>query len=451
LRKVLIANRGEIALRAARSCRRLGLDSVAVYSAADRNSPHIWAASEAVCIGPPPSKQSYLNVSAMIETALRLKCDAIYPGYGFLSEKSEFARICAENGLTFVGPDPETIALMGDKAAARRTAAKHGVPVVPGSEDGFFDGAEALAAARKIGFPILLKASAGGGGRGMRIAPTENDFSALFEQAAAEAEAAFGHAEIYLERFFAEVRHIEIQVFGDRHGNHAQLWERDCSVQRRHQKLVEEAPSPVLSPSKRREIAEAALELARAIGYVNAGTIEFIYDPSSEGFYFIEMNTRIQVEHPVTEVLTGIDLVAEQFRVAAGQKLSFKSPPTPNGTCAIEFRINAEDPGQNFRPAPGTLQVWQPPAGAAVRLDTHAYEGYRIPPYYDSMLGKLIVSGSSRKEALELSRKALEQFNVSGVPTTLPFHAALLNHDDYQAGRVHTRWVENQFLPELAS
>ncbi len=451
MRKVLIANRGEIALRAARSCRRLGLESVAVYSAADRNSPHIWAASEAICIGPPPSKDSYLNANALIETALRTKCDAVYPGYGFLSEKSDFAKLCAENGLIFIGPDPETISLMGDKAAARRSAAKHGLPIVPGSEAGFFDKDKALAAARGIGFPILLKASAGGGGRGMRVAAAEAEFPALFEQAAAEASAAFGHAEIYLERFFPEVRHIEVQVFGDRHGNHAHLWERDCSVQRRHQKLVEEAPSPVLSPSKRAEIAEAALELARAVGYVNAGTIEFIYDVSSEKFFFIEMNTRIQVEHPVTEVLTGFDLVAEQFRVASGERLSFKTPPPPNGACAIEFRINAEDPAHNFRPSPGTLQAWQPPAGAGIRLDSHAYEGYRIPPFYDSMIGKLIVSGASRSETLDASKKALKHFTVRGVQTTLPFHAALIDHADYSAGKVHTRWVENKFLPESAA
>lgn len=446
MRRVLIANRGEIALRAVRACRDLGLESVAVHSTADVNSPHVWAADRAVCIGPPAPKASYLKTEALLEVAGALSCDALYPGYGFLSEKSSFAAACAQAGVTFIGPSADTIALMGDKVAARQKAAALGVPVVPGSETGFTDPREAEAIVNTIGFPLLLKASGGGGGRGMRVAPSLDQFSSLFEQAKAEAEAAFGQPDIYLERFFPKVRHIEIQVFGDRHGNAVHLWERDCSVQRRHQKLLEEAPSPILSPHIRREMAETALALVRAIKYVNAGTVEFIYDPDSERFFFIEMNTRIQVEHPVTEMLTGTDLVREQFRVAAGEALSFEIPPAPNGRSAIEFRINAEDADKDFLPAPGTLTIWRPPGGPGIRLDTHVYEGYRVPPFYDSMLGKLIVAGRSRHEAIERAQAVLARFEVAGVPTTIPFHAALLDRPEFAKGEVHTRWIETEFL-----
>lgn len=447
MRRVLIANRGEIALRAVRACRGLGLESIAVHSTADVNSPHVWAADRTICIGPPAPKASYLKTEALLEVAKTLSCDAVYPGYGFLSEKSAFAAACVEAGLIFVGPDAEAIALMGDKVMARRKAASLGVPVAPGSETGFTDAGEAAAAARTLGFPLLLKATGGGGGRGMRVVPGLDQFATLFEQARAEAEAAFGQPDIYLERFFPKVRHIEIQVFGDMHGNVVHLWERDCSVQRRHQKLIEEAPSPILSPQTRRAMAETALGLVRALRYVNAGTVEFIYDPESEQFFFIEMNTRIQVEHPVTEMLTGTDLVTEQLRVAAGEALSFASPPEPDGRSAIEFRINAEDSNHGFRPAPGTLNVWRPPGGRSIRLDTHVYEGYRIPPFYDSMLGKLIVTGSSRREAVERACSALKRFKVVGVPTTIPFHAAVLGSPEFLEGALHTRWVENEFLP----
>ena len=380
MRRVLIATRGEIALRAVRACRRLGLQSVAVHSSSDGNSPHVCAADHAVCIGPPPPPASYLNAAALIETAIALKCDAIYPGYGFLSERSDFAAKCSEAGLTFVGPNEETIACMGDKVAARRTAASQGVPIVPGSERGFTDAAEAVSARQEIGFPLLLKAN-GGGGRGIRIAERPQDFA--FEQASAEAWGAFGRRDIYLERFFPEVHHVEIQVFGDIHGNYVHIWERDCSVQRRHQKLVEEAPSPVLDHATRRDMADAAVALIRALKYVNTGTVEFIYDRASGKFYFIEMNTRTQVEHPVTEMLTGTDLVAEQLRIAAGEPLSVKQSPA-NCRSAIEFRINAEDVDQGFRPSPGTLSRWRPPKERDIRIDTHVYEGYAIPPYYDS-------------------------------------------------------------------
>ena len=356
--------------------------SLAVYSSADANSPHRWAASHAICIGPPPANASYLNAAALLETAAGTKCDAVYPGYGFLAENSAFADRCSEAGLTFIGPNAECISRMGDKVAARQTAAAIGIPVVPGSEHGFTSAAPANEVARRLGFPLLLKASGGGGGRGMRIVNRAEEFSAQFDQASAEAKAAFGNAEIYLERFFPQVRHIEIQVFGDQHGNYVHLGERDCSVQRRHQKLVEESPSPALDQPTRRRMAEAAVALIKALKYVNAGTVEFIFDPASRQFFFIEMNTRIQVEHPVTEMVTGTDLVLEQFRVAAGEKLSFSSTFS-EGRVAIEFRINAEDAAQDFRPSPGILKRWRPPSGRDIRVDSHAYENYAVPPYYE--------------------------------------------------------------------
>jgi acetyl-CoA carboxylase biotin carboxylase subunit len=444
LRRVLIANRGEIALRAIRACRQLSLDSVAVYSTADANSAHRFAADHAVCIGPPPPKTSYLNAAALIETAAALKCDAIYPGYGFLAENAKFAELCVENDLIFVGPSSECITRMGDKVAARQAAAAIGIPVVPGSEGGFtsVDAAEKITS--EIGYPQLLKASGGGGGRGMRVVNKPEEFRAQFEQASAEAQAAFNNGEIYLERFFPQVRHIEIQVFGDTHGNYVHLGERDCSVQRRHQKLVEESPSPIISEATRREMAEAAVALIKALKYVNAGTIEFIYDTSSQKFFFIEMNTRIQVEHPVTEIVTGTDLIREQFLVAGGKKLSFGSIFSKD-RAAIEFRINAEDAEQNFRPSPGTLKRWRPPSGHNIRVDSHAYENYAVPPYYDSMLAKLIVSGENRAAAIEAAKFALAQFQVSGIKTTVPFHAELVNHPDYTGAEVHTRWIEEKF------
>ena len=433
VQRVLVANRGEIALRAVRACRKLGLQSVAVYSEADRN-----------CIGPPAPASSYLNEAALIEAAHGSGCDAIYPGYGFLSEKSAFAASCCEEQLTFIGPSPEAISAMGDKVEARRIAARNGVPVVPGSPEGFTDAQAAAKVATEIGFPLLQKAAGGGGGRGMRIAASMDEFGALFAQASAEAAAAFGNPEIYLERFFPKVRHIEIQVFGDKHGNAVHLWERDCSIQRRHQKLVEEAPSPVLPADVRREMAEAALALIRNMKYEGAGTIEFIFDPGSGRWYFIEMNTRIQVEHPVTEEIFGVDLVAEQFRVAAGEPISFGQPAPPNGRCAIEFRINAEDPRNGFRPSPGVVSSWSPPSGQGIRLDSHVYASYSVPPYYDSLLGKLIISGDSRKEVLRTSASALARFRVSGVHTTIPFHTRLLDCERFIDGTAHTRWVEQE-------
>jgi acetyl-CoA carboxylase, biotin carboxylase subunit len=446
MKRILVANRGEIALRAVRAARKLGLQTVAAYSQADRNSPHVWAADHGVCIGPPAAALSYLNGAALIEAARGTACDALYPGYGFLSEKSAFAAACREQGLIFIGPSPEAIGVMGDKVQARRAAERNGVPVVPGSRQGFTDAGAAERVAREIGFPLLLKASGGGGGRGMRIVTSASEFAAQFAQASAEALSAFSNAEIYLERFFARVRHIEIQVFGDQHGNAIHLWERDCSIQRRHQKLVEEAPSPVLDAHVRTQMAEAATALIRDIKYEGAGTIEFIYDLDSGQWFFIEMNTRIQVEHPVTEEIFNVDLVAEQMRVAAGEAISFPQPAAPNGRCAIEFRINAEDPANNFRPSPGTVSLWSPPSGQGVRLDSHVYNSYAVPPYYDSLLGKLIISGNNRKEMLAKAKSALTRFKVAGVATTLPFHAQLIDCAPFINATAHTRWVEQEML-----
>jgi acetyl-CoA carboxylase biotin carboxylase subunit len=443
---VLVANRGEIALRIIRACRRAGLRTVAVYSEADHNSPHIWAADRAVRIGPAPASRSYLLQDVLLQVALATDCDAIHPGYGFLSERAEFAAKCEAERLTFIGPSAEVIALMGDKAEARRTAARLGVPIVPGSEEAFDDPDVARAVADRIGYPILLKALAGGGGRGMRVVADPQSFTAQFAQASGEAQAAFGHGGIYLERFVPEVRHIEVQVFGDRHGHVMHLWERDCSVQRRHQKLVEESPSPALDPETRAAICAAAEKLAAGIGYVGAGTVEFIYDAATRAFYFIEMNTRIQVEHPVTEALTGIDLVAEQLRVANGDSLSFDGKDIEVRGHAIEFRINAEDPGRGFTPSPGTLSDWHPPQMPRVRLDSHVYRGYRVPPYYDSLLGKLIVHGDDRTDAMARAASALGAFRANGLATTLPFHRRLIVHPDFTGGKVHTRWVETEFL-----
>jgi acetyl-CoA carboxylase biotin carboxylase subunit len=446
LKRVLIANRGEIALRAVRVCRSLRLEAVAVYSDADRNSAHVCAADRAICIGPAPSRQSYLNGAALIATALGCGCDALYPGYGFLSEKSGFAAKCREAGLIFVGPSTELIAMMGDKVAARRTAQKFGIPVVPGTEDAYSVADEAAKRAADIGFPLLLKAAGGGGGRGMRIVQKPKDFAGAFVQATTEAAAAFGQPDIYLERYFPRVRHVEIQVFGDAHGNAIHLWERDCSIQRRYQKLVEEAPSPVLDAAVRREIAEAALTITRELRYEGAGTIEFLFDLESGSWFFIEMNTRIQVEHPVTEQVFRVDLVAEQLKVAAGERLSIGQPAPPNGRSAIEFRINAEDPGANFHPNPGHILKWRPPEGAGIRFDSHVYEGYNVPPFYDSLLGKLIVNGQSRDEALASAVQALGRFAVEGIATTIPFHRQLLSERAFREGSADTRWVERELL-----
>jgi acetyl-CoA carboxylase biotin carboxylase subunit len=445
--KVLVANRGEIALRVIRACRELGVQTVAVYSEADRESLHVRFADDDVCIGPAPARQSYLNISRIIAAAEITGADAIHPGYGFLAENAEFARICRASNIAFIGPLPEQIEAMGDKASARRLAANAGVPTVPGSEGILEDPDEALQIAEDIGFPVLIKASAGGGGKGMRIAREPEQFSQMFSLAQNEALAAFGNGAVYVEKFLDRPRHIEIQVLGDTHGRVVQLGERDCSIQRRHQKLIEESPSPAVDAALRASIGGAAVQLTEAIGYLGAGTLEFLLDPSG-CFYFMEMNTRIQVEHPVTEMVTGFDLVKEQIRIAAGEPLSL--PAQLNGLRghAIECRVNAEDPSRNFQPCPGQITAYHPPGGPGVRVDTHVYAGYTVPPYYDSLLAKVIVHGRDRAEALVRMGQALDSFILEGVTTTIPFLGRLIHHPDFVAGKVDTRFLEREFSPE---
>ncbi|HEY8484784.1 MAG TPA: acetyl-CoA carboxylase biotin carboxylase subunit [Longimicrobiales bacterium] len=450
-RKVLIANRGEIALRIIRACRELGIRTVAVYSEADRESLHVRFADEDVCIGAGPARDSYLNIPRIIAAAEITGADAIHPGYGFLAENAEFAEICEQSNIVFIGPSAEQIRLMGDKAAARKTMAAVGVPTVPGSDGAVSDAAEALKVAREIGFPVLIKAAAGGGGRGMRVAPDEESFESLFQMAQYEAQAAFGDPSVYLEKYLSRPRHIEIQVLGDKHGRIEHLGERECSIQRRHQKLIEEAPSPALTPELRQAMGEAAVRGAQAIGYYSAGTVEFLLDEDGR-FYFMEMNTRIQVEHPVTELVTGIDLVKEQIRVAAGEALSL-----PEGKSvelrghAIECRINAEDPARGFQPSPGTITIFHPPGGPGVRVDTHAYAGYRVPPHYDSLIAKLIVHGNTRAEALARMRLALESFIIEGIQTTIPFLLELIQDPAFVAGDIDTKFLERRMAERAAA
>jgi acetyl-CoA carboxylase biotin carboxylase subunit len=440
-KKILIANRGEIALRIISACRELGVKTVAVYSEADRDALHVRYADEDVCIGPYPSSASYLNISAIVSAAEITEADAIHPGYGFLSENAYFAEILHDCNITFIGPSPDAIRRMGDKALARRTAAAAGVPTVPGSPGAVESVDDAIGFAKKAGYPVILKASAGGGGRGMRVARDERELASAYETARAEAEKAFGNSEVYLEKYIEEPRHVEFQIFGDHHGNLRHLGERECSIQRRHQKLIEESPSTALDDALRREMGEAALTVARAVHYTNAGTIEFLLDPDGR-FYFMEMNTRLQVEHPVTEEVMGIDMVKEQIAVAAGQPLSFleRSNNKPRGH-AIEFRVNAEDP-VTFAPSPGRITTFHPPGGLGVRVDTAAYQGYVIPPHYDSMVGKLIVSGRNRAEAIARGRRALDLFVIEGIKTTIPLHRKILEEEDFHRGRLSTRFME---------
>ena len=439
-KKILIANRGEIALRVISACRELGIRTVAIYSEADRDALHVRYADEDVCVGPYPSAASYLNISAIVSAAEITEADAIHPGYGFLSENAYFAEILQDCHIAFIGPSPEAIRKMGDKALARRTVAAAGVPTVPGSPGPLESVDDALAFAGKAGYPVILKASAGGGGRGMRVARDERDLAGAYETARAEAEKAFGNAEVYLEKYLEEPRHIEFQVFGDSRGNLRQLGERECSIQRRHQKLIEEAPSPVLDEVTRRRMGEAAVAAARAVNYVNAGTVEFLLDGDGR-FYFMEMNTRLQVEHPITEEVTALDLVKEQIAVAAGEPLSFlERDMAPRGH-AIEFRVNAEDP-VTFAPSPGRIATFHPPGGLGVRLDTAAYQGYFVPPHYDSLIAKLIVWGRDRAEAISRGRRALDFFVIEGVKTSIPLHRRILDDPDFVAGRLTTRFME---------
>jgi acetyl-CoA carboxylase biotin carboxylase subunit len=441
--KVLIANRGEIALRVIRACRELGLSTVAVYSEADRESLHVRFADDDVCIGPPPGRLSYLRIPSIIAAAEITGADAIHPGYGFLAENAEFADTCVASNLTFIGPTGDQIRAMGDKASAKRLAKAAGVPTVPGSEGVLEDPDEALALAESIGFPVIIKATAGGGGKGMRIAHAADSFLQLFSLAQNEALSAFGNGDVYVEKYLEHPRHVEIQVIGDQHGRVVHLGERDCSVQRRHQKLIEESPSPALTDDIRQRMGQAAVALSAAIGYVGAGTIEFLLDTDGS-FYFMEMNTRIQVEHPVTEMVTGIDIVKEQIRVAGGAPLSL--PADMNGLRghAIECRVNAEDPYRNFQPCPGLITAYHPPGGPGVRVDTHVYAGYTVPPHYDSLLAKVIVHGRDRAEALARMGQALDSFILEGVTTTIPFLARVIRHPDFMAGKVDTRFLERE-------
>jgi len=439
-KKILIANRGEIALRIISACRELGIKTVAVYSEADRDALHVKYADEDVCVGPYPSTASYLNISSIVSAAEITEADAIHPGYGFLSENAHFAEVLQDCHIAFIGPSSEAIRKMGDKALARRTVAAAGVPTIPGSPGALGDLDDALGLARKTGYPVMLKASAGGGGRGMRVARNERDLAAAFDTARAEAETAFGNPELYLEKFIEEPRHVEFQVFGDRHGNLQHLGERECSIQRRHQKLVEEAPSVVMTPDLRKRMGDAALAAARSVAYTNAGTIEFLLDRDNR-FYFMEMNTRLQVEHPVTEEVTGVDIVKEQIAVAGGAPLSFASRELSPRGHAIEFRINAEDP-VTFAPSPGRLTTFHLPGGLGVRVDTAAYQGYLVPPYYDSLIAKLIVSGRDRTEAIARGRRALDLFVIEGVKTTIPLHRRILDEPDFIEGRLSTRFME---------
>lgn len=438
IRKVLIANRGEIAVRIIAACREAGLATVAVHSEADRDSLHVRLADEAVCIGPPYAKESYLNITAIIAAAEITGADAIHPGYGFLAENAHFAEVVQECGLTWIGPPPAAIRLMGDKAVARKTVAARGVPVVPGSQEPLTSREEAVELAQTIGFPVILKASAGGGGKGMRVANDARELRHAFDTARHEAERAFGVGDVYLEKYLKTPRHIEIQVMADRYGRVASLGERECSIQRRHQKLIEESPSPVMTPELRKAMGDAAIAAAKAVGYEGAGTVEFLFEDGQ--FYFMEMNTRIQVEHPVTELVTGVDLVLEQLRVASGHRLSFPRTAKLSGH-AMEFRINAEDP-ETFAPSPGTVSFLAYPGGPGVRVDTHMYRGYRIPPYYDSLIAKLIVFGKDREEVLRRARRALSMFVVEGVKTTIPLHLRILDDKDFQQGNLSTRFME---------
>jgi acetyl-CoA carboxylase, biotin carboxylase subunit len=441
-KKVLIANRGEIALRVIRACKELGVETVAVYSEADRESLHVRFADDDVCIGPPPARDSYLRIPRIIAAAEITGADAIHPGYGFLAENAEFAETCAASNIAFIGPTAEQIRVMGDKAAARRAMTEVGVPIVPGSPGPVEDVDAALAFAGEIGFPVIIKAAAGGGGKGMRVARDADEFARSFGLARSEALSAFGNGDVYVEKYLARPRHIEFQILGDRHGNVIHLGERDCSVQRRHQKLIEESPSPAVTPDLRARMGAAAVAGAKAIDYVGAGTIEMLLDTDGS-FYFMEMNTRIQVEHPVTEMITGVDLVKEQIRVAAGEELSVRELPPLRGH-VIEVRVNAEDPARNFQPSPGRIDTFHPPGGPGVRLDSHVYAGYTVPPYYDSLLGKLICQGRDRAEAIVRVRVALEAFVIEGVTTTIPFLARVMANPRFQAGEVDTKFLERE-------
>ncbi len=447
IKKVLIANRGEIALRVMRSLKEMGIATVAVYSEADRHAPFVRAADEAVCIGPPPSKESYLVIDKLVQVCRELQVDAVHPGYGFLSENGDFAKALEQAGVIFIGPSPEAMHIMGDKLAAKEAVKQHGVPLVPGTEGAVSDLKEALKVAKTISFPILIKAAAGGGGKGMRIVEEESGLKEGLERAISEAENAFGDGSVFIEKFVSGPRHIEVQVLADMHGNTVYIFERECSIQRRHQKVIEEAPSAVLTADQRLRMGQAAVNVAKSVNYFGAGTVEFLLDASGE-FYFMEMNTRLQVEHPVTEMISGLDLVKEQVKVAQGEKLSFKQEDLKIDGHAIEVRVYAEDPSNNFLPDIGTLTTYRPPQGPGVRVDDGFEEGMAIPIHYDPMIAKLIVHGATREEAIARMERAIDGYAISGLETTLPFCRFVMGHPAFRSGKYDTLFVRDHFRPE---
>lgn len=444
-KKILVANRGEIALRVIRACHEMGILAVAIYSEADRNALHVQLAEEAYCVGPAPAAKSYLNIPNIISVARIAAVDAIHPGYGFLSENAHFAEICQECGFNFIGPHQETILQMGDKATARKTMISAGIPVVPGTESEIKDFDQAVVIAEQIGYPVIIKASSGGGGRGLRIVETPDDLRRLIDTASREAAAAFGNAGVYLEKYLSKPRHIEFQILADDYGNIIHLGERECSIQWRHQKLIEEAPSPALSQDLRAKMGEIAVKVAETVDYVNAGTVEFLLD-EEKNFYFMEMNTRIQVEHPVTELITGIDLVKAQIKIAEGEELALAQEEVNFTGTAIECRLNAEDPEKNFLPSPGTINKYLAPGGLGIRLDSAIYQDYQIPPNYDSMIGKLIAWGTDRQEAIQRMDRALREFQIEGIKTTIPFHLQVLNNRFFRRGEICTNFIQQRIF-----
>lgn len=444
-KKILVANRGEIALRVIRACHEMGIETVAIYSEVDRNALHVQLAEEAYCVGSAPAAKSYLNIPNIISVARIAAVDAIHPGYGFLSENAHFAEICQECGFNFIGPRQATILQMGDKATARKTMISAGIPVVPGTESEIKDFDQAVVIAEQIGYPVIIKASSGGGGRGLRIVETPDDLRRLIDTASREAAAAFGNAGVYLEKYLSKPRHIEFQILADDYGNIIHLGERECSIQWRHQKLIEEAPSPALSQDLRAKMGEIAVKVAQTVDYVNAGTVEFLLD-EEKNFYFMEMNTRIQVEHPVTELITGIDLVKAQIKIAEGEELALAQEEVNFTGTAIECRLNAEDPEKNFLPSPGTISKYLAPGGLGIRLDSAIYQDYQIPPNYDSMIGKLIAWGTDRQEAIQRMDRALREFQIEGIKTTIPFHLQVLNNQFFQRGEFCTNFIQQRIF-----
>src|SRR4051812_9783021 len=445
--RILIANRGEIALRIIRACKELGVETVVAYSQADRNASYLRLADQAICIGPAPAAESYLNVARIISAAEVGDVQAIHPGFGFLSENAHFAEVCRDCKIEFIGPSVESMQLLGSKLASKELAKKCHVPLTPGSAGAITNEEEAVEVARRIGFPVIIKASAGGGGRGMRVAHNEITLRSSMKAAQTEAEAAFKDGTIFIEKYHEEPRHVEVQILGDKHGHVVHLWERDCTLQRRHQKLVEESPCPVIDQKTREELCNSAVRLAKEAGYYSACTCEFIMD-KDRNFYFLEVNTRIQVEHPVTELVTGVDLIKWQLKIAAGEKLTLKQEDIPQRGCAIECRINAEDPERNFMPSPGTLEEFIPPGGPNVRLETHVHQGYRVPPNYDSMIAKLLTYGATRDDAIATMRRALEEFRISPVKTTVSLHRQIMDNQSFRTAKVDTGWIERTYKPK---